>query len=118
MKIIVNTKNDCAISVDFHCKTSESLILRSAIACYAQDLANHPDNRRLAQAMADTKIEFKEIDETERKKHEWLVYHDEDCPQDGIFKCPICGQIISVDTPIPLNFCPNCGTDMRGEEDE
>lgn len=52
-----------------------------------------------------------------QEKNEWLVYYDEDCPQDGIFKCPICGQIIGIDTPIPLNFCPNCGADMRGEED-
>ena len=48
-------------------------------------------------------------------KGEWIVNYDEDCPQDGIFKCSICGQIISVETPIPLNFCPNCGADMRGE---
>lgn len=50
-----------------------------------------------------------------RGKGGWIAYYDEDCPQDGIFKCSICGQIISVETPIPLNFCPNCGADMRGE---
>lgn len=57
---------------------------------------------------------IKEVPTAEpERKGEWIVYYDEECPQDGIFKCPICGQIISVDTPIPLNFCPNCGTDMR-----
>ena len=53
----------------------------------------------------------------ERKKGEWLEhYSHEDGEKDGV-ECSKCrthyyfgGQL--------MNFCPNCGADMRGEEYE
>lgn len=49
---------------------------------------------------------------------EWIVLYDEDSPQDGIWKCSICDYIRLVDDITPTNYCPNCGADMRGEEDD
>lgn len=82
---------------------------KSVISEYPDDVLHYNDGLLTA---IDVIIKLKSVF-LKQEKGEWIVYYDEDCPQDGIFKCPICGQIISVDTPIPLNFCPNCGTDMR-----
>lgn len=83
----------------------------NAISEYPDDVLHYNDGLLTA---IDVIIKLKAVP-LKQEKVEWLVYYDEDCPQDGIFKCPICGQIISVDTPIPLNYCPNCGSDMKGE---
>lgn len=32
----------------------------------------------------------------------------------SVFYCSVCGQCIAY----PVNYCPNCGADMRGEQDE
>ena len=50
----------------------------------------------------------------ERKKGEWIVLYDEDSPQDGIWKCSACDYIRLADDITPMNYCPNCGADMRG----
>ena len=57
------------------------------------------------------------IEALEHNRGEWQVYYDEDSPQDGIWKCSICGYIRLIDDISPTNFCPNCGADMRGDED-
>lgn len=58
--------------------------------------------------------EFPKSAEPERKKGKWidetfkpwgLVYHP--------YKCDQCGEHSEADS----NFCPNCGADMRGEEE-
>ena len=56
--------------------------------------------------------------EPEQKKGEWVY--------DGIrgrfpaCKCSICGHYENADWTLlqGANYCPNCGADMRGEEDE
>ena len=56
----------------------------------------------------------------ERKKGKWI---EEDDGWDGVYwRCSECdGAFCLVDgTPKEneYNFCPNCGADMRGEDDE
>lgn len=46
--------------------------------------------------------------EPERKKGRWTV-------TSLFIKCSECGEAFML---MPQNYCPNCGADMRGEEDE
>ena len=54
-------------------------------------------------------------DVVERKQGKWIVLYDEDSPQDGIWKCSACDYIRLADDIAPINYCPNCGADMRSE---
>lgn len=63
MNVTVNTKDDCAISVDIHCKATEFLIIMSALKQYVRDLINHPDNIKLATSMIGADFVFKEAEE-------------------------------------------------------
>lgn len=51
---------------------------------------------------------------TEQKKGKWIKMSD----ADGIYwACSECGEDIPRTESIDkINFCPNCGADMRGEE--
>ena len=43
---------------------------------------------------------------------EWI------CLYDGNYKCSACGAWYAVElepTEVEMNFCPNCGADMKGE---
>lgn len=64
--------------------------------------------------------------EPERKKGKWIFYETENERYDDI-KCPFCKKTYTVDayriddigfTAEDFKFCPNCGSDMRGEQDE
>lgn len=49
---------------------------------------------------------------------EWKSYHESDFGWDeyGI-QCSVCGvRYDSDDVKFKLNFCPNCGADMRGSD--
>lgn len=48
--------------------------------------------------------------QSERKKGKWVPY----LPKGLRYKCSECGS--RYDTP--WHFCPNCGADMRGEDNE
>lgn len=61
--------------------------------------------------------------EPERKKGEWVRWYEEierDTCKEFIphCKCSECGTEYDSHTVKFINFCPNCGADMRGEEDE
>lgn len=45
---------------------------------------------------------------TERKRGEWIHYDDGDFDYD--YKCSLCGYAVWDNS----DYCPNCGTDMRG----
>ena len=73
-------------------------------------------NRGYAQGYKDAKAE-----QPERIKGHWV----DDCTFMGI-QCSVCGKSLQdyihateyaelMEVP---NFCPNCGADMRGEQDE
>ena len=53
----------------------------------------------------------------ERKKGKWLPYLEE---YHDMFKCSNCGNIIRLPFKCfspPYYYCPNCGADMKEEED-
>ena len=51
----------------------------------------------------------------ERPKGRWIfnnrVHYVDEC------HCSLCGQVLSTYKGERKNFCPNCGADMRGEEE-
>lgn len=52
----------------------------------------------------------------ERKKGKWkraYLDHEAMGERPSILYCSICNQCIAY----PTNYCPNCGADMRGEQD-
>jgi len=54
--------------------------------------------------------------EPERKKGRWIPHKSIfGGPDEKVYECNQCGYNIGFHTE---NFCPNCGTDMRGEQDE
>ena len=50
----------------------------------------------------------------ERKRGEWMYLYEDN------YKCSICGSWwCCTDSQIDeMNFCPNCGSEMRGDTDE
>lgn len=54
----------------------------------------------------------------ERKKGRWIEVDDPDNRISG--RCSICGwEALLYETDVVgMDFCPNCGADMRGEQDE
>ena len=56
------------------------------------------------------------LQEPERKKGQW-----EDFDYDNSYLCTSCGEIWILNDGTPeennMNYCPNCGADMRGEEE-
>lgn len=60
MKIQINTKNNCAVSADIHCRPVEFLMIMRALKDYAKDSKNNADNIKLAVSMINTDFELKE----------------------------------------------------------
>ena len=58
----------------------------------------------------------KALQEPERKKGQW-----EDFDYDNSYLCTSCGEIWILNDGTPeennMNYCPNCGADMRGKEE-
>lgn len=54
----------------------------------------------------------------ERKKGKWIEVDDYYNRISG--RCSVCGweSHLYEDDVVGMNFCPNCGADMRGEQDE
>ena len=53
----------------------------------------------------------------ERKKGKWIEAYDPFNRISG--RCSVCGWEAHLyeDDVVGMNYCPNCGADMRGEED-
>lgn len=88
---------------------NDDLISRQAVLDFIDSMRELVENGRRMILQADT------LPPAERKKGEWLEhYSHEDGERDGV-ECSKCrthyyfgGQL--------MNFCPNCGAEMRGEE--
>ena len=81
----------------------------------AKDFSGYRPNEEMFN-MAIEALEQLPSAQPERPKGEWvndIAYYDEDgCPC-VVTRCNQCGEVSEA-----FNFCPNCGADMRGEEDE
>ena len=53
--------------------------------------------------------------EPERKKGKWINVNDGKWNTIEVLKCSVCGEMDNRMNKTD-NFCPNCGADMRGEE--
>jgi len=52
--------------------------------------------------------------EPEREKGNWIEHNPHRWGLGIVFECSECGEEIECESS---NFCPNCGADMRGEEE-
>ena len=72
------------------------------------------------KAMSRAMAEAPSID-IEPKRGKWIDLSDQ-WGLEGTFKCSACGELWSLIDGTPqdngMNFCPNCGADMRGKDDE
>ena len=64
-------------------------------------------------------IKTASVREVKRGKWEQMNYFDED---ENVYTCSQCGEDWTLNAGNPkennMNFCLNCGADMRGEEDD
>ena len=79
-------------------------------------------NRRLVQKVAtiDQYVIAHGIEYVEPKKGKWIEH--EDYCGDTYYTCSVCGEdwitIEGTPTNNMMNFCPNCGADMREADNE
>lgn len=73
----------------------------------------HDDGRPTPKLDEAVAVMFKALQEPERKKGRW-----EDFGDDNSYRCTACGEIWALNDGTPeennMNYCPNCGADMRG----
>lgn len=50
-----------------------------------------------------------------RPKGEWIARIPSDSGLCTVYECPYCKYEVDC---VPTNYCPNCGADMRGKDDE
>ena len=87
----------------------------------AIDACHNWDDGENAYAYGDIVIErLQALPSAERKRGEWSLNIDDwfgDC-----YKCSACGEefVLNEGTPKDngYNYCPNCGSEMRGDTDE
>ena len=82
-------------------------------------LANWKETKISANTMIDA-LKDLPSEEPERKNGKWI---EQDDGWDGVYyECSVCKEPFTLIDGTPqdnlYNFCPNCGSDMRGEEHE
>ena len=61
MKLVVNEKDECCVSINIEYTPEEALVINQAMRIYADDEYIHEDNRKLMKAMLNVKPVFREI---------------------------------------------------------
>ena len=77
--------------------------------------ANYTAKNVLVDEISAYDMAIEALKEPERKKGQW-----EDFDYDNSYLCTSCGEIWTLNDGTPeennMNYCPNCGADMRGEK--
>ena len=96
--------------------------LRGMKDCEVIRCERHPHNimdKTIPHSFAELyETEYCPLEKVERKQGKWEREH----PRYGAWRCSMCGCKIDRSNPLKgniwnFNYCPNCGTDMRGEQD-
>lgn len=92
---------------------SEDLIRRSDAIETAYQLRHKPNDAEWAEWLKA----FNAIPSADRPKGEWIMHIDDLFPCESTQECSICHaeQFINGNDD---NFCPNCGAEMKGADDE
>lgn len=62
-------------------------------------------------------LELPTIDAQPVKHGHWINHFDDLFPKESTIECSVCHEHSPADMSYD-NFCPNCGADMRGEQDD
>lgn len=91
------------------CKSDDLISRQAAIDAVKRISLGETDVARLAMRIEDYLIRLSST-QPERKKGKWNPF---DVPW---YQCSVCGAVRE-QKAFMENFCPNCGADMRGEQD-
>ena len=89
-------------------------------------LSTMPPEEAMTKALLIQGVKQMDAAQPEWKRGKWIIHETETDRYDDM-KCPFCKKSYTVDayriddigfTAADFNFCPNCGADMRGEQDE
>ena len=73
------------------------------------------DRKTYIQRFEALRIAIEALQEPERKEGQW-----KDFDYDNSYSCTSCGEIWTLNDGTPeennMNYCPNCGADMRGNK--
>ena len=101
----------------------DDLISRQAVL---KLLSTMPPEEAMTKALLIQGVKQMDAAQPEWKRGKWIIHETETDRYDDM-KCPFCKKSYTVDayriddigfTAADFNFCPNCGADMRGEQDE
>ena len=102
---------------------NDDLISRQAVL---KLLSTMPPEEAMTKALLIQGVKQMDAAQPEWKRGKWIIHETETDRYDDM-KCPFCKKSYTVDayriddigfTAADFNFCPNCGADMRGEQDE
>ena len=81
-------------------------------------LSTMPPEEAITKAMLIQNVKYMSAAQPERKKGKWIEVDDAYNRIRG--RCSACGWEAHMyeDDVVGMWFCPNCGADMRGEEDD
>jgi len=71
-------------------------------------------NNAVVEAMKAWKAYIGNLPSAERKRGKWVEAYEDYRQQISWWECSVCKYGVSWKP----NFCPNCGSEMRGEDDE
>ena len=94
---------------------------KEAIAEFKERLAITDYKEQIPEYYEAIELAIEALQEQERKKGHWIeIIKDErfgdEWDEIAVYKCPVCESEF-VECMGTYNFCPNCGADMRGEQE-